>query len=317
MTIEQTHTDDRVTGDGAAFVAPPPGPRTRRQRKHLYLLWFALPSIVMVLLFFALPFVANGVFAFTQWTGYSTRITWNGLENFRVLAASGVLLHAITVTAIFALLTMTVQNVVGLVLAKALQRTGRVTTVFRAIYFIPVLISPLAAGYIWAGLLRPDGSVNAFIELFVPGFDFAWLGHDVSALIVVALIDAWKWSGLVTLIYISGLNRIPRSVNEAALLDGAGAWRRFRSIELPLLAPSFTFNLVITLVGSFSALDVVFSTTGGGPGRATEVLNAAVYQQYAQGLFGTASALGLVITVMVVVTAVPLIAFLRSREVKM
>lgn len=288
-----------------------------RERRHLHHLWFALPAIVLVLVFFAIPFVANGIFAFTQWTGYSKRISFNGLENFRVLAESGVLVHATLITAVFAVITMAVQNLVGLALAKALQRTGRVNTVFRAIYFIPVLISPLAAGYIWAGLLRPDGSVNAFIGLIVPGFDFAWLGNDVSALIVVAFIDAWKWSGLVTLIYIAGLNRIPRSVVEASTIDGAGPWRRFRSIEFPLLAPAFTFNLVITLVGSFSALDVIFSTTGGGPGRATEVLNAAVYQQYAQGLFGTASALGLVITLLVVVTAVPLIGFLRSREVRM
>ncbi|WP_330302363.1 MULTISPECIES: sugar ABC transporter permease [unclassified Streptomyces] len=294
-----------------------PGPR-RRARRTLYHYLFALPSIVLVLVFFAVPFVANGVFAFLQWTGYSDTIRWTGLTNFRLLDELGTLSHAIRVTVIYAAVSMVVQNAVSLALATALQQTNRVNTVFRSLFFIPVLISPLAAGYIWAAALSPRGPVNAFLTAVLPGsHHYAWLGHDTSALVAVASVDAWKWTGLVTLVYIAGLNRIPRSVIEAATLDGAGVWRRFRSVKFPLLAPSFTFNVVVTLVGSFSALDVVFSTTGGGPGDATTVLNVAVYNQYGQGFFGTASALGFVITLMVIVTAVPLIGWLRRREVQL
>lgn len=309
-------------------TAPPPGrvatppagrattlPAAARGPRHRYRWWFALPAIVMVVFFFGLPFIANAFLAFTQWTGFSDTIDFNGFDNFVSLAQLGILGHATLLTVIYALVTMLGQNLVGLVLAKALQRTNRINSVFRSFFFIPVLISPLAAGYIWAAALAPSGPVNAFISLFVPGFHFAWLGEASTALVTVALIDAWKWSGLVTLVYIAGLNSVNRAVVEASVLDGAGSWRRFRSIEWPLLAPAVTFNVVLTLVGSFSALDIVFATTGGGPGDATSVLNVAVYNQYGQGLFGTSSALSFMIAVLVIIVAVPLIAWLRKREI--
>jgi raffinose/stachyose/melibiose transport system permease protein len=287
------------------------GPSGRNRR---YRLWFALPAIVLVTLFFLLPFIANGVFAFMQWTGYSTTIRWIGLGNFRLVDELGILRHAVVVTLIYAVTGLVVQNVVSITLAKALQETNRVNTVFRAIYFIPVLISPLAAGYIWAAVLSPTGPLNTVLPW---DHHYAWLGHSTTALLAVASIDAWKLSGLITLVYIAGFNRIPRSVIEAAKLDGAGAWRRFRTVEFPLLAPAFTFNVVLSLIGAFSALDIVFATTAGGPGDATTLLNVAVYNEYGQGLFGTASALSFVVALMAIVTAVPLIGWLRRREVQL
>lgn len=321
QTTVRTNTKRPSSPSGAPLPqgAPEPaedGPPQRAGRRYQY--WFALPSIVLVAIFFFLPFIANGIFAFTSWSGYSNYITFNGLNNFIVTVQLGVLAHAVQVTVVYAVLSMVVQNVVSIILAKAMQAGSRADSVFRSIYFVPVLISPLAAGYIWAAVLAPHGPLNAFISLFVPGtFGYAWLGHDATALGAVAFVDGWKWSGLVTLIYIAGLNRIPRSILEAARVDGAGPQRRFWSVEFPLLAPAFTFNVVITLVGAFSALDSVFSMTAGGPGDATSVLNVAVYNQYGQGQFGLASSLSFVITIMVILTAVPLIGWLRRREVQM
>ena len=298
-----------------AGLAPAPGSGPGERRK-LYRLWFALPAIVLVVFFFAVPFLANAVLSFTQWTGFSSTIRFNGLDNFVQLVGLGILGNATLLTIVYAVVTMAAQNVVALVLAKALQDTNRINGYFRSLFFLPVLFSPLAAGYIWAALLAPEGPVNGAISLVVPGgFHWAWLGEESTAIVVVALIDAWKWSGLVTLVYIAGLNGINASLIEAARLDGASAWRRFWSIEFPLLAPAFTFNVVLTLVGSFNALDVIFATTKGGPGDATSVLNVAVYAQYGQGLFGTSSALSFVIALLVLVTAIPLMSRLRKREV--
>jgi len=286
-----------------------------RQKKR-YRLWFALPAMVLVGFFFVLPFIANAFLSFTRWTGFSNTITFNGLTNFKQMFSLGILVHATLVTIGFAVTTMFVQNVTGLALAKALQQSNRINSIYRTAFFLPVLMSPLAAGYIWSAVLDPKGPVNAFLSLFVPGdVTFSWLGNQKTALLTVGFVDGWKWSGLVTLVYIAGLNSIPRQVIEAAILDGAGAWRRFRLIEVPLLAPAFTFNIVVTLVGSFSALDVIFATTKGGPGDATSVLNVAVYRQYGQGLFGTSSSLSFMIALLVIATAVPLIWYLRRREV--
>lgn len=285
---------------------------------HRRLWWFAIPSMVLVAVFFLLPFVANTAFAFLRWTGFSNSITWAGLGNFADALKLGILVEATWITVVYALISMLVQNVVGLALAKALQRGNAADQFFRAVFFVPVLFSPLAAGYLWAAALQPHGPINSLISLIVPGgFSFSWLGHPVSALISVAIVDGWKWAGLATAVYVAGLNRIPGQLMEAARLDGAGAWRRFWGVEFPLLVPAFTFNLVVTLAGSFSAIDIVFAMTAGGPGTATSVLNVQLYHEYSGGLFSMASALGLVITLLVVVTAVPIIGFLRRREVEM
>jgi multiple sugar transport system permease protein/raffinose/stachyose/melibiose transport system permease protein len=281
-------------------------------------LLFIVPSLILIVTFFIAPFVFNGAFAFINWTSYSNRLSWVGLGNFTYIWDFGVLGQAIKVTAIYAVVVMIVENVVSLALAVMLQRTSAVNSVFRTFFFVPVLISPLAAGYIWQAILSPHGPLNTLISAVIPGtFHYAWLGHSTSALLCVASVEAWKWSGLTTLVYIAGLNSVPRSVLEAATVDGAGQWTRFWRIKAPLLGPAFTFNVVVTFVGALSAFDVIVSTTSGGPGNATTVLNVALYQQYDQGFFGNASALSLVVTGLVIATAVPLVTWLRRREVAM
>jgi raffinose/stachyose/melibiose transport system permease protein len=277
---------------------------------------FVVPTLVMTVAFFLLPFFLNAYFAFTQWTGFSSTISFNGLENFVNLIDSGILPIAIRVTVTYAAVAMVMQNVISLGLALLMQRSNRGNSFFRALYFLPVLISPLAAGYIWSAILEPQGPLNQAIGLLVPGFDYAWLGNQTSALVAVAFVDVWKWSGIVTLVYIAGLNAIPQSLIEAATIDGASAWRTFWSVKFRLLAPAFTFSVVVSFLGALNAFDIVQATTQGGPGDATSVLNIALYRQYAGGFFGMASSVSLTITVLVIVLGIPLIAFLRRREVE-
>lgn len=278
-------------------------------------MWFLLPSLVLVGFFFVLPFVLNIPFAFSQWSSYSDAVPFVGFDNFVLLWNDGTLGGAIRITLYYALVAMLVQNVVALSLAIALRDTTRTNTFFRSLFFLPVLMSPLAAGYIWRGIVDPAGPLNAAIGTVVPGFDYAWLGHSTSALVTVAFVDGWKWSGIATLVYIAGLNSIPRSVIEAALVDGADAWTRFWRISFPLLAPALTFNVTTTLVGGLSAYDVIAAATSGGPGTSTTTLNVAVQQQFSYGYFGTASSLSLTVTLLVVAVAVPLVWWLRKREV--
>ncbi|PZF86657.1 carbohydrate ABC transporter permease [Jiangella anatolica] len=310
--------DTRVAAarDGSPVPPGPPPSKPARGRTDLWWWPFAVPALVLTVAFFLLPFALNGYFAFTRWTGFSSVIAFNGVENFTNLVESGVLLRAIRVTVTYAVIAMVMQNVISLSLALLMQRTGRVNSFFRALYFLPVLISPLAAGYIWSAILEPGGPLNGAIGVFSSGFDYAWLGHGTSALVSVAFIDVWKWSGIVTLVYIAGLNAIPHSLVEAARIDGANAWKTFWWVKFRLLAPALTFSVVVSFLGALNAFDIVQATTRGGPGDATSVLNIALYRQYAGGFFGTASSISLVITILVIVLGVPLIAFLRRREVE-
>jgi raffinose/stachyose/melibiose transport system permease protein len=276
--------------------------------------WFAIPALFFGAVFFALPLALNLPLAFANWTTYRSEIVFNGLTNFVLLHSQGFLLKAVWVTLAYSVFAMIVQNVVSLSLAYSLRESTLVNGFFRSLFFLPVLLSPLAVGYIWRGLLDPAGPLNAVIGLVIPGFDYAWLGNVETALWAVAFVDAWKWIGLTTLVYIAGINAVPRELNEAAFIDGANAWQSFWLVTFPLLAPAFTFNVVITLIGAFSAFDVIQATTKGGPGDATRSINILLQSQWGAGNFGSGSALGLVITAMVVLVAIPLVAYLRSRE---
>ena len=311
MTRYDTETQRLLLPKGASSTT---GRRRSRGRVRSSWIWFALPAIFLVGVFFAVPQLLNFRFAFSNWTSYSSKITWNGLDNFASLTDQGIFWPAVWVTIGYAVIAMLFQNIISLALAYALRDSNRLNWFFRSLFFIPVLLSPIAAGYIWRGLLAPQGPLNGFIGIFSPGFDWAWLGEPSTALLAVAFIDAWKWIGLTTLVYVAGMNAVPRETIEAAVIDGTNAWRRFWSVIFPQLAPAFTFNLAVTLVGAFSAYDVIQATTGGGPGDSTRALNVLLRQQWGLGFFGTGSAIGLAVTALVIVVAIPLVYTLRRRE---
>lgn len=291
-------------------------PWRRRRRRSEGSWWaYALPAIILVTIFFLLPFLFNLRLAFTDWSSFTNEINWNGLDNFQVLIDQKILLTALRVTLIYAGFAMLLQNVVSLSLALLLAETNFINSIFRSLFFIPVLISTVAAGYIWYALLAPAGPFNQAIATFIPGFKHAWFGETSTALVTVAFVDVWKSMGIVTLVYIAGLNAIPHELIEAATIDGANAWQRFWKVRFPLLAPAFTFTGVVTLVGAINSFDIAMATTRGGPGTATMVLNLAMQQQWNRGFWGTGTALGLTVTVIVVLTAVPLVTYLRRREV--
>lgn len=273
-----------------------------------------LPAGLILVGLYLLPNLLTFVLAFTDWNTYHDDISFVGFENFAYLFADGSIFTAVRITVVYGLAVVVFQNVFALALALALERSTRSNTALRALLFVPVLISSLAAGYVFHGILSTDGPFNAALGLLGIG-PIEWLGSTTFTVIVVAFVHAWKWTGITMLVYIAGLSAIPRDYVEAARVDGASPWQQFRHIKLPLLAPAMTFNVVIVLIGAFSAFDIILSTTAGGPGRATEVLNLFVYRQFGQGFFGISTAISMVLLGLVFLASVPLVVFLRRREV--
>jgi raffinose/stachyose/melibiose transport system permease protein len=307
-------------------VASPPALRAPAARLRRPSYWtlvrrehrlYALPAVLLVAAMFVVPLLLNFYFSFTNWTSYSSVAKPNGFANFAFLISQGYLQKGITVTLLYAVIAMAGQNVAALLLALALKDTNRLNGFFRALFFVPVLISSIAGGYIWRAIFAAHGPLNGLIGLVIPGFSFEWLGNDWTALPLVALTDAWKWSGLTTLVYIAGLNAVPKELLEAARIDGATRWQSFWRVTFPLLGPAVTFNIAVTLVSALSAYDLIVSMTGGGPGNDTNSLYYVMRLQFGQGFFGTGSALGTIVTLLVVVIAVPLVTWLRRREVQL
>ncbi len=270
---------------------------------------FLLPALVVVAVFYLIPNLLNFALAFTDWSAYKDTIAFTGLANLRELLQEGALSTGLRVTVIYAVVVMIAQNLAGLLLAFALEKPGRLHAFFRAAFFLPVLISPLAAGYVFKALLADDGPLNR-----AAGIEVSWLGSTTWTIVVVALVNAWKFMGVNMLVYIAGLNAIPGELLESARTDGASRWRIIRSVQLPLLAPAITFNFVTTLIGAFNTFDIVFAMTNGGPGDSTQVLNMFIQQQYAQGYYGYSISMGLLLLLLVCAVAFPLLLTLRRRE---
>lgn len=271
--------------------------------------------MAVLVVFFFVPSLFNFIYAFTNWSSFKSDIDFVGTENFVDLLSSGTLLNSLRVTLIYAVLVAVFQNLFGLVLALLLERDTRINRAVRVAFFVPVIMSALAVGYIFQALLKPSGALNGILS-FITGSDvsIAWLGDTTWTLLVVALIHSWKWMGLSMLIYLAGLKTISGDVLEAAELDGASWWRTFTSIRFPLLAPAVTFNVATSLLGSMNGFDIVQATTEGGPGGTTELLNIFIFRTFGQGLFAQATTMGLVLFLMVALLAFPVIWFLRKRE---
>ena len=280
-----------------------------------YPAWFLFPAFAFLAVFFFTPNVLNFVYAFTNWSAYSDTISPTGFSNFATLLSSGELIRDVGITLVYAALASLFQNVFGLGLALLLERDTWINRVVRSLFFVPVLMSALAVGYMFQAMLKPDGALNQGLGLFTgSAVHIAWLNDTTWTIVIVALVNTWKWVGLTMLIYLAGLKTMPTDILDAARIDGASRWATFRFVRFPLLAPAVTFNVATGLLGSMNSFDVVQATTAGGPAHSTEVLNIFIYRTFGQGLYGQATAMSLSLLVVVAVVAFPVIIFLRRRE---
>ena len=280
------------------------------------LILLAVPMTLFAV-FFIVPNLLNFALSLTNWNSYSDNLRFIGFDNFADLLADGTLWNDLRITLTFAVFVSLFQNTIGLALAVGLEKSTRWNGFLRALLFVPVLISPLATGYLFKGLLAYDGPVNGVLS-FLSGSQvhIEFLGSTVWTIVVVAAVHSWKFFGLTMLIYIAGLAAIPEDLLEAATLDGASRWQTFWRVKWRMLAPAVTVNFTLTLIGSLNAFDVVLATTNGGPARSTEVFNIFVFQRFGSGTFGLSVAMSLVLFLTVVAVAIPLITYLRRRELE-
>lgn len=297
-------------------IENPPKGMSRKRSSHGLPPWrFAAPALVIFSTFVLLPTLLNFGFPFTNWSSYKSEIDFTGLKTFSALAEDGTLVSALRITLVFAFLGALFSNVFGLGLALLLEQDNRANRIVRTAFFIPVLMSALAVGYIFRALLTPDGSVNTAIGA-VLGRDVAipWLSDPTWTIVVIALIHGWKWMGLSMLIYLAGLKTIPHDMLEAARIDGASSGQSFRFVRWPMLAPAVTFNVAASLIGSLNSFDIILATTNGGPASSTAVLPIYIFNVFGQGLYAQAAAMNLLLFLVASALAIPLIVFLRRRE---
>jgi ABC-type sugar transport system permease subunit len=203
---------------------------------------------------------------------------------------------------------------IGLLLAMLLWRRPRGFNVFRTIFFMPQVLSAVVIGIIWSWIYNPIfGNLNKLLKAVGLG-DFArgWLGDPSVALYAVLVAAIWAEVGFVFVVFLAGLQNVSKDLLEAATIDGANGWQRFKDVTVPQLSNVINVVTALLLIGGFNVFDIVFVMTGGGPANATEVIATLTYKEaFTQNRVGYASALSLVMTVVALVASV---AFIRLRE---
>ncbi|MFP5335248.1 MAG: carbohydrate ABC transporter permease [Actinomycetes bacterium] len=293
----------RVPATAAPTRRPAPA-RGRRRSTTGWVLFFLLPSALPLLVFTAVPMVGSAWLSLHEWN-FISDMEFIGLRNYADLLVDPETRQVFWHTLLYIAGYLPLVYVGGLTLALALNRALRGRSFLRAAYFLPVVTSWVVVALVWRWLLNPsNGLVNAVLGalgLPQPGW---WSDPDWS-LASVVLASAWKDLGFVMVILLAGLQAIPGELLEAARVDGANAWQRFRHVVLPLLSPSTFFVVVISLINGFQVFDQVYVMTGGGPAGSSQVVVGQIYDlTFRYGRAGEASALSwLLFAVILVVTA--------------
>lgn len=249
------------------------------------------PTLALLLVFFLAPI---GVAAYTSLFSWDllTPPHYVGGANYRALAAHGELLAIALRTLGYSAVVVGGTMLLGLGLALLVQRPGRVFALVRASIFSAYVVSWVAVALLWMWMLDGHGGVVASLLPRASGSPVSLFGSPRYALVTLALIGIWKLTGYAMILFLAGLQSVPGSLHEAARLDGAGPWGRFRYVTLPLLLPTASFVATTSLVTSFQAFDIVRIITQGGPARSTELFVYAIYEQIFLDLsVGRASAL--------------------------
>jgi raffinose/stachyose/melibiose transport system permease protein len=314
--VSTTHARAGAPAAPAATAAR--GRRRRAGQAGDPALWFALPALVVYLVIVVYPSLAGAAYAFTDWSGIG-KAGWVGLENFKSLFSDPQSFGALKNTLKLTVFIVVVQNLIGLLLALGVHTAIRSRYLLRTIFFAPAVLSPIVLAFLWKYLFNPDPDAGLNALLGFLGLDFLqqnWLGNPSVALWAVGLTVVWQYAGYSMVIFLAAMQGIPRELEEAAALDGAGRFQRFWHVVLPLIAPAMTINLTLSTVGGLKLFDQVFAITNGGPGYATETLSTLIYKQaFVFGKYGYSTAVALVLAILVSAIALIQLRFLRSREV--
>ncbi len=292
----------------------------RSMQRSRYPNWFLLPTILIFGFLFVIPTVTSFYYSLTDWNINRRVISFIGFENFRELFSDVKFRSTLGNTLTYSFSVTFVRNFLGLFLAILLnnaQLKGR--NLFRTIIFLPYVIAPVVIGYLFTAIYNPaQGILNQALRMFGLGFLAQdWLNDPNIALFSTIMTDVWRTTGFSMVIYLAGLQAIPHELYESAEIDGANGRWKLTNVTLPLLAPSITINVVLALIGTMKVFVMILVLTNGGPGYATEVINTYIMSTFSLGLYGSGTAANIILSFMIIVIALPVLLFLKKREVEL
>ena len=287
-----------------------------KKRKRI-LLSLSIPAFLLIVIFMIVPLGNALRVSFFKWNGYSQKMKFIGLKNYRSLFSDKVFWRSTVNTFIYGFGSTLLQNIMGLSAAIFVNKEFKGRNFVRLILYMPIMISGVIMGAIQYYICNyENGVLNNILNLFGVG-NIYWMETGPRAVMIITLINSWQAMGFCMLIYLAGLQNIPKMYQEAALLDGATKRQIFFKVKRPLLMPAVTTAVITNLIGGFKLYDIIVTLTNGGPNRKSLSLSYYISLLYfSDEKAGYSSAVGIALFVIIFLVAVPINHYLRSREVE-
>jgi ABC-type sugar transport system permease subunit len=280
---------------------------------------FIFPAVVIFSIFYIIPFVNVFWYSFLDWDGImrinATNLVW--FTNFKEVITDQVWWQSVWQASYITLIALTFQNALAFLLAWACDREIRLKNFYRVVFFIPPVLSEVVVGLVWKWILDGNyGILNSWlVHLGFPNLVKDWLSNPNSALTTLAVVHCWKGFGWGFLLFLAGLQTIPRELYEAARVDGANAWQSFKNITVPMMIPVTVLVMILTVLGTMQVFALIYTMTGGGPGYHTEVPVTRIFASMrGSSRFGYACAQGIVFGVILMI--VSFIQYRFSKKAK-
>ena len=298
-------------------IAPPADARRRRgrlRRRNALIGWsFILPNFIGFGVLTLVPIVVLFYMAFTNWNVFG-KADWIGLANFERLIGDGSFRISVVNTLYYSVLHIPLTIVVSLGLALLLNNKLRGVAFFRTAAFFPYITSIVAIAVVWNLLFSPEyGPINEFLRFIGIQNPPGWLTSPEWAMPAVVIVGTWRDMGYYMILFLAGLQTVPRELHEAARVDGASVWQRFVNVTLPCLRPTMFFVTVMLTINSFKIFDLILVMTDGGPGQSTLVMSQFIYRKgFEESQFGYASAASVALFFMCII--VTIVQFLWNKK---
>jgi raffinose/stachyose/melibiose transport system permease protein len=315
-TIPATVVNPPVAQAGQRRTAPPTS-RLGRGISWPAIILFLFPAVALYLTFLIFPIVQSTRYSLYDWNGLEPLTDFIGVDNFRRAFSDDLFRDALKHNGIIIALSLLLQIPVALGLAVLLNLKLRGRGLLRTLFFAPYVLSEVITGVVWRQILRSNGLVDqGLTAIGAEGLIRDWLADPDIVLYSLFVVISWKYFGFHMILLLAGLQQIPRELTEAAVIDGATSWQRFRHVTLPLLGPTLRVSVFLSIIGALQLFDLVWATTRGGPIGASSTMATYLYEQFRKSLFGYASAVSIVIFALCLVIALAYQRFVMRRDLR-
>lgn len=287
----------------------------RKKKEYLESVLFTIPAVFLVCVVFYIPFLIGIYYSLTKWNGIAKEPVFIGIENYKTLISqSSGFITSLGFTIRYTILFMIMANVLALAIATALSKKFRGVSVIRSMFFIPYIMSMTIVGFIWKFIFS-QGFAVLYEKTSLGFLDWSWLGSGKLAFYSVVFVGVWQSLGFYIVLYIAGLQAVPTDVLEAATIDGAGSFKKFFRVTLPLLKPSMVTCIFMSLTNSLKVFDIILALTKGGPGDATYSATMDIYREaFQRNNYGLGSAKAIVFFVIVLVITQLVMKLMNHEE---